>query len=295
MGVSRRRLVAARSGAYDRSVQTVARERWRISLEAWAMPQRLLDLVVESPYEWPASLYERIRRADAKSDWDSPTVEIVEDRLSGGGSVLDVGAGAGRLAIPIAARGHRVTAVERDEGMARALGDQAAEANVSVTRIIGPWPQVAGNAGHHDAVISAHVVYDVPSIGPFIEAMHGAARRFVAIEMTPRHPWTGLSRYFRALHGIERPSRPTVDDFAAVVEEVVGLAPDRRWWTGPAGLRFADMGELLAFYRRRLRVPPDRSIEAANLLEPDVQRTDDGWLVLGEREREVVTLWWEKS
>ena len=57
----------------------------------------------------------------------------------------------------------------------------------------------------------------------------------------------------------------------------------------------ASVWVLLAFYRRRLRVPPDRSIEAANLLEPDVQRTDDGWLVLGEREREVVTLWWEKS
>ncbi|HLA67570.1 MAG TPA: methyltransferase domain-containing protein [Acidimicrobiia bacterium] len=271
-------------------MHTEARERWRAALEAWAIPQRLLDAVADSPYEWPAALYERTRRAEAGID--SPTVEMVDDLIGPGGSVLDVGAGAGRLSIPLARRGHRVTAVERDEGMARVLSDQATEARVDITRVIGSWPQVAGNAGHHDVVTSAHVVYDVASIGSFVEAMHRAARRAVAVEMTPRHPWAGLSRYFLSLHGLERPSHPTVDDFAAVVEEVVGVTPNRRPWTAPPGLRFADLGELLAFYRRRLLVPPERSIEAAGLIEPDVERTDDGWLVLGPVERQVVTVWW---
>ncbi|MFH1104224.1 MAG: class I SAM-dependent methyltransferase [Actinomycetota bacterium] len=274
-------------------MQIAARERWRASLEAWAIPQRLLDAVAEPPYAWPAPLFERARRVEALSGEDSPTVDLVDDRLGGGGSVLDIGAGAGRLSIAIARRGHRVTAVERDEGMAAALADQAAEARVEITRIVGEWPHVAGNAGRHDVVTCSHVVYDVAAIGPFVEAMHHAARRAVVVEMTPRHPWTELSRYFRALHDLDRPARPTVEDFAAVVEEVVGAPPERRWWTGRPGLRFADMAELLAFYRKRLLVPPTRSIEAAGLLEPDVHRTPDGWLVLGEPEREVVTLWWE--
>ena len=62
----------------------------------------------------------------------------------------------------------------------------------------------------------------------------------------------------------------------------------------PTGLRFADMQELLTFYRRRLLVPPLRSMEAAALLEPDARSTEDGWLVLGPAEREVVTVWWGK-
>lgn len=276
-------------------MKTAAREAWRGHLESWALPQTLLDAVEESPYGWPSQLFERMRALDADQGRDSPTVALVDDILGEGGSVLDIGAGAGRLSIPLAARGHRVTAVESDEGMARALGVGADRERVEVTRIVGSWPQVAGNAHLHDIALSAHVVYDVAAIGPFLEAMHHGARRAVVIEITPRHPWTGLSRYYRALHGIDRPSRPTVDDFAAVVEEVVGMIPERRWWIETPSLRFADMQELLAFYRRRLLVPPERSIEAAALLEPDVHETDDGWLFLGDPEREVVAVWWRTT
>lgn len=273
-------------------MRTEAREAWRAYLESWALPETLLDAVEESPYRWPADLFERTRALDVEQGRDSPTVALVDDILGEGGSALDVGAGTGRLSIPLAALGHRVTAVERDEDMARALGAGADREKVEVTRIVGSWPQVAGNAHLHDVALSAHVVYDVAAIGPFIDAMHRGARRAVVIEMTPRHPWTGLSPYYRALHGIDRPSRPTVDDFAAVVEEVTGAVPERRWWIETPSLRFADMQELLAFYRRRLLVPPERSIEAAALLEPDVHQLDDGWLVLGDPEREVVAVWW---
>jgi SAM-dependent methyltransferase len=273
-------------------MRTDAREAWRRHLESWALPDALLDGVEESPYGWDAQFSERIRALDAESGRDSPTVALIADILGGGGSVLDVGAGAGRLSIPLALRGHRVTAVERDEEMARALGAGAERESVEVTRIVGSWPQVAGNAHLHDVTLSAHAVYDVAAIGPFVEEMHRTARRAVVVEMTPRHPWTGLSRYYRALHGIERPSRPTVDDFAAVVEEVVGATPQRRWWVEAPSVRFADLQELLAFYRRRLLVPPERSLEAAALLETDVRKLDDGWLILGEPEREVVAVWW---
>ncbi len=187
-----------------------------------------------------------------------------------------------------------MTTVERDLDMARSLAAEADRAGVAMTQVVGAWPLVAGNTGIHDVVLSTQVVYDVPGIGGFIAAMHDRARRAVVIEMPPRHPWASLSRYFRALHDLERPVRPTVDDFARVVEEVVGVTPHQESWSIPSGLRFADLQELLTFYRRRLLVEPVRSIEAAALLEPDVRHTDDGWLVLGSTEREVVTVWWRK-
>ncbi|MBI5158260.1 MAG: methyltransferase domain-containing protein [Acidimicrobiia bacterium] len=274
-------------------METAAREAWRSFLEAWAIPQRLIDAVGVDPHVWHPEFWERMRRAEASRLQESPTLAIVED-IAGGGSVLDVGAGTGRLAIPLAGRGHRVTTVERDPDMARSLAAEAERAGAVMTQVVGAWPLVAGNTGIHDVVLATQVVYDVAGIGGFVEAMHHRSRRGVVVEMTPRHPWTPLSRYFRALHGLERPSRPTVDDFGRVVEEVVGISPQQRHWTAPTGLRFADMQELLAFYRRRLLVPPVRSIEAAALLEPDVRHTDDGWLVLGPEERDVVTLWWRK-
>jgi 2-polyprenyl-3-methyl-5-hydroxy-6-metoxy-1,4-benzoquinol methylase len=271
-------------------METAARERWRVALEAWALPQHLLDGVDESPYSWPADLFGR-RRQPAEGE-PSPTERMVIEIAGEGGSILDVGAGTGRLAIPLSQSGHRVVAVERDASMSARLAEEIAASGARITRVQGTWPDVAGNTGRHDVVLCAHVVYDVPAIGPFLDAMHGAARRGVVVELTPRHPWKGLSRYFRSLHGHELPKRPTVDDFEAVVREVTGAEPHLRWWTAPAALRFTDMAELLAFYRRRLLVPPERSIETAGLLEPDVEETDDGLLTLGPAERELVSMWW---
>lgn len=275
------------------SMHTTAREAWRSALEAWAIPQRLIDAVGVDPHRWQPEFWERMRRTEASRTGDSPTMALVAD-LSRGGSVLDVGAGTGRLAIPLASRGHRVTTVERDPDMARALAAEAERSRVVLTQVVGSWPFVASNAGIHDVVLSTQVVYDVAGIGGFVDAMHDQARRGVVVEMTPVHPWTPLSRYFRALHDLSRPTRPTADDFAAVVTEVTGITPHQERWTTRTGLRFADMQELLTFYRRRLLVPPMQSMEAAALLEPDVHHTDDGWLVLGSEEREMVTMWWRK-
>lgn len=271
-------------------MDTGARRRWRAAIEEWVLPQALVEAGAARSRE--PLVDEKRTPHPITTDDDSETVLLVEELGGAGASVLDIGAGAGRLAIPLASRGHRVTTVERDETAARVLGEEAERARVRITRIVGSWPQVAGNAGRHDVVLSAHVVYSVADIGPFVEAMDHAERRAVVVEMTPRHPWSHLNKYFRALHDLERPRRPTVEDFAAVVEEVVGQTPERRWWSAPVTTRFADLAELLAHYRRRLLVTPERSVEASGLLEPDVVRTDDGWLVLGDTEREMVTLWW---
>lgn len=214
--------------------------------------------------------------------------------LSAGGSVLDVGSGATSPAIALAERGHRVTVVEGDAGVASSQAAEAVRAGTKLTHVIGAWPFVAGNTGVHDVVMSAETIYGVVGIGDFVAAMHRCARRGVVIELTPRHPWAPLSRYFRALHGLDRPTRPNVDDFIRVVEEVTGAITKQSRWSVATGLRFADIQELLTFYRRRLLVPPPRSMEAAALLEPDIRRTQDGWLVLGAEEREMVTVWWKK-
>jgi SAM-dependent methyltransferase len=46
------------------------------------------------------------------------------------GAVLDVGAGTGRVALDLARRGHRVTALDHDPGLLHALRERAAEASL---------------------------------------------------------------------------------------------------------------------------------------------------------------------
>ncbi|MEO8310036.1 MAG: class I SAM-dependent methyltransferase [Caldimonas sp.] len=68
----------------------------------------------------------------------SPWIERWAHLIAPGGSVLDVAAGSGRHARWLAARGHRVTAIDRDDA---ALAPLATLAEVVVADIEGgPWP-----------------------------------------------------------------------------------------------------------------------------------------------------------
>ena len=80
-------------------MEIAAREAWRSALEAWAIPSGSSMPLASIPTVGSPEFWERMRRTDKATVVDSPTLAVVEE-LSGGGSVLDVGAGAGRLAIP---------------------------------------------------------------------------------------------------------------------------------------------------------------------------------------------------
>jgi len=265
-----------------------AAARWRALLEAWALPPALLAAVPDSPYEWPAGLFRRGQGVESRAD--TPTVRAVADLLSPGGSLLDVGAGTGRASLALATRGHPVTAVEPNPKMAAALRAEAAASGVEVRLIEGTWPEVATEAGRHDVALAAHVVYDVADLAPFLRALNQAARAGVVLEAGERHPWAGLAKYYRALHGLDRPDGPTGALLVQVVEETLGVGPHGERWADRPRLRFADLQELVELYRRRLLVPIERTAELTELLAPDVVE-EDGWLSLGH-DAGVVTVWW---
>jgi SAM-dependent methyltransferase len=271
-----------------------AARRWREQLEAWAIPDRLLTAVEDSPYEWPADLWRRrLQRSEAEGG-ETMTTGLARGLLGDDGSLLDVGAGTGRASLPLAVEGHPLTAVERDPGMAAALRSEAAARGVGVRVLEEPWPEAAPSVETVDVAMSAHVVYDVAALGPFLRAMEDVARRGVVIELTRSHPWSGLAPWFRVLHGLDRPDGPTDEDFVAVVSEVCDVMPAVERWERPGGLWFESHDEILDFYGRRLVLPQSRRRELAALLEPEVRELPDGRLVVGDDVRELTTVWWEK-
>lgn len=270
---------------------TGAVETWRRELGAWALPADLVAAAGASPYEWPVELFRRRAEAD-RADPVEPVTRRLVRRLAGpGGAVLDVGAGAGRASLPLAVEGMEVVAVEKDSAMAAELRRAAADAGVVVEIVEASWPEAASAVPTTDVALCAHVVYDVPDPAPFLAALVAHARRAVVIELTDRHPWAGLAPYYRALHGLERPAGPTADDFAAVVEEVTGVAPQVERWERTGQMWFDGWPELLALMGRRLLVPASRVGELRAVLEPDVVESG-GRLALGRDARRLVTVWW---
>jgi hypothetical protein len=137
-----------------------------------------------------------------------------------------------------------------------------------------------------------HVVYNVPDPVPFVRALTDHARHRVVLELMPVHPVSNLNDLWVRFHGLERPTRPTADDFVAVLEEA-GIHPAREDWEAKdwhAG--FTRREDLVAFIRRRLCLTADRDPEIWEAIEDRVVERDG---TIGLPPRPNVTLWWEGS
>lgn len=268
-----------------------AAESWRQQLEDWKIPDALLAAVEESPYGWSKKLWKRRAARAVELDRSSPTLDVVRD-LAGGGSVLDVGAGTGRASLPLIRDGFRVTMVEPNQAMLEGLADLKGDVEFEV--VVGRWPAVARDVKPHAVSLSAHVVYDVAELAPFLAALDQAATKGVVLEMTPTHPWVNLGPLYRELHGLDRPLGPTVDDLVAVVREELELEPEVNRWSRPTDVVFDTAEEAIEFTARRLVLPRDRWPELEERLLPRLAGRAGHWQI-EPTERELCTVWWRSN
>ncbi len=155
-------------------------------------------------------------RADPHRTGD-PLLERLHGFTGPGDTVIDVGAGGGRLALPLALRCASVVAVEPSESMAAVLTGQAAESGISnVTLVQSTWEDAVTLPG--DVAICAHVVYTVRDIAGFLEKLDAHARRQVVVIVYNRPPQSAVYPLWKLVHGEERlplPSLPELCDALA--------------------------------------------------------------------------------
>src|SRR5215218_1724274 len=236
--------------------------RWREQLDGWAIPAEILAAAPESPWGFPVGLF-RSRARRAGEGPPTPSTTEAARHLPDGGSVLDVGAGAGAASLPLAGLAGRLVGVDESPAMVAAFLAAAGAAGVAAEGVEGRWPDVAGQVTQADVVVCHHVLYNVPDLAPFAAALTGHARRRVVCELTERHP-------------------------------LAGLAVDRTDCEQPDRFGFDDFDELVAFTRRRLCLPPARDGEVAGaLLEEGTRQVGRVWV--SGQPRRVTTLSWPGS
>jgi SAM-dependent methyltransferase len=266
--------------------------QWRENLAAWAIPEHIAAAVPDSPWVLPRQVF--ARRADRlRSAPAGPSYQREWDTLDPPGSVLDVGAGAGAACLPLAPRTTTLTAVDSDAGMLDLLAIRARAAGLDPRLHAGPWPGVAAQIAPADLVTCHNVLYNVPDLAPFLEALTGHARRQVVVELTAAHPLVVLNPLWQRFHGLERPERPTAADVLAILD-AMGLRAGHTEWNRPGEADYATVRELAEVTRRRLCLPADRTAEVEAALQ-DTGLGGGQAADLGTAGRAVVTIWWEGS
>ncbi len=154
--------------------------------------------------------------------YPAPELPLLEALARPGDHWLEVGAGAGRLAIPLARRVSRMTAVDRSPGMTARLREEAAASgldNVAVLPALG-WPPegAPGEAAPIvDVALSASVLFFVEEVGAFLDALEAHARRLCVIVLMDHMPGTPLEPLWSALHDEPPAELPALRAFLAIL------------------------------------------------------------------------------
>jgi SAM-dependent methyltransferase len=195
---------------------------------------------------------------------------------------LDIGAGAGRYALPLALRVAGVIAVEPSASMRNALRAGKAEHGLDNIRLVGAaWPAALDELGEPpvaDVALIAHVGYDIEHIGPFLDAMERAAGRLCVAVLTDRSPASVADPFWPIVHGVTRVPLPALPELAALLRARGRTTEIQRVERAPR--TFDSFDGLATFVRRQLWIvedgPEDRRFRAA-LAERARELDDDGW------------------
>jgi SAM-dependent methyltransferase len=189
------------------------------ALAAWAARVRAnRDQVDQFREASPTDFYAPIAgmfRADPHRQ-DDPALQVLRALVRPDDTVLDIGAGGGRYALPLALQTREVIAVDPSEGMLRVLREGMAEHGITNVRVIaGRWP--TGEALSADVALISHLGYDVEDIGPFLDAMEAAARRLCIAVLLGHPPPTEADRLWPEIHGVERAALPSLPEFITLL------------------------------------------------------------------------------
>ena len=210
---------------------------------------------------------------------------------------LDVGAGAGRYALPLAAHVAEVIAVEPSVSMRNALRTGKEEHGVDNLRIVaGAWPAALAGLGPSpvaEVALIAHVGYDIEEIGPFIDALERAASRLCVAMLTDQSPASAADPFWPVVHGMERVPLPAMPELVELLR-AKGRSTEIRRVERPQRT-FDSFEGLATFLRRQLWVEEDgekdRRFRAA-LRDMARERDDDGWTLATPPVGQVGILTW---
>ena len=273
----------------------------RVVEAAWAARVRANREQVERIREVPdgTDFYAPVQslfRSDPTRTND-PVLLALVDLIRPGETWLDIGAGAGRFALPIARAldpsGGSIIALDASPSMLESLREIADDYAIENVRTIeARWPLADPATVESDVALIAHVGYDVEAIGAFVDGLEAAARRVCVAVLMGRVPASAADPFWPPVHGEPRVALPALADFVELVRargrepSVTNVAVEPR--------RFESRDALEGLARRQLWIDPSGAKEARfqSALDDLCVHDADGWTIRDRAANDLGIVTW---
>lgn len=218
--------------------------------------------------------------------------------LTGTSRVLDVGAGPGALALPIARQVDHVTAVEPSEGMRSVLEENiVAERIDNIDVVPKRWEDVsvADDLSPPYDIVFASYSLDVPDIRDAVRKLEEASSRYVYIYwFVGESSWDAMSReLWPLLHGSSYAPSPRCNVLYNVLYSM-GIYPNIKTFPLRHINRFANLSEAFDHFAPKYSITTEEQKEVLRqCLERHVRSEGDTVIMPGHSTR--VKIWWEKK
>ena len=226
---------------------------------------------------------------------DDPAVNTLFTLIDSDTTVLDVGGGAGRFALPLATRAKHVTVVEPSDEAVGILQERAAEAGLTnITVVNERWEDA--DIATADLVLCSLVLHHVPEGAGFITKMQERASGRVAIIEMMEPPSALEVPFYERVYGAVPTPMPGVPELLQLLW-AMDIQPDVTMLPPEIAIMGRDREEITSQIRRRLDVqentPEDSRLLAA--LDELLEETDRGYTVTSIAPRRPAIIAWRTN
>ncbi|MBI2760263.1 MAG: class I SAM-dependent methyltransferase [Chloroflexi bacterium] len=217
----------------------------------------------------------------------------VLERVTPDTSVLDVGAGGGRYAIPLAAHAREVVAVEPAGPMVETMREEADAAGVANLRIVNSdW--LAATVEPADVVVCSHVLYPIADVAPFLTKLDAHTKGVCFLYLNAgQPPWEDPDLWLRFHDEPMRPQPTYIDAYNLLVQ--LGIHADVEIVSYRRLSHFAEptLEAAAAHYRETLILDdtPETTAHLQDILRDVLVETEQGWSMPMRESRAAIISW----
>ena len=212
--------------------------------------------------------------------------------------VLDIGAGPGTLAIPLAPLVTEVTAIEPGEGMVSILHERARKENITnITAIRKRWEDIEISqdlCGTYDVVI-ASLSLTMADIREALQKMCAVSSDYVYLFWFVDMPfWEKMYAYlWEPLHKIRYFSGPKSDCLFNVLYQM-GIYANVQMLPLEKEYRFKSRDEMMAFFKNRFNAKtPEQAMIVTDYIASMIRKEGNDVVISGNST--FAKIWWRKQ